>query len=99
MKKLKPSPRPARAPLAHEKLPWPGLKAKDRLSRVISRVVKEAREKRENEAWAENQIAHVMDYVSPETAMKLVLREARSRKTPIPGFTKTRLRVMGMWER
>jgi len=32
-----------------EKLSWPGLKAKDRLSRVVTRAVKEAREARENE--------------------------------------------------
>jgi hypothetical protein len=96
---LKPSLRPTTTPPAHEKLPWPGLKAKDHLSRVISRALKEAKDTRENEAWAEDQIAHVLDYVSPEAAIKLVLREARCRKQFVPGFTKTRLRVMGMWER
>ena len=41
----------------------PGLKAKDHLSRVITRAVKEAEERRENEAWAQNQIARVLNYV------------------------------------
>ena len=31
----------------HEKLPWPGLKAKDRLSRIATRAVKDAKEARE----------------------------------------------------
>jgi hypothetical protein len=58
----------------HEKLSWPGLKVKDHLSRVATRAVKEAKEARENEVWAENVIARVLDYVQPETAMKLLLQ-------------------------
>ena len=66
----------------HEKLSWPGLKAKDHLSRVATRAVKEAKETRENEAWAENMIAHVLDYVQPETAMRLLLQETDRRGKP-----------------
>jgi len=68
----------------HEKLPWPGLESKDHLSRVITRAVKEAKEARENEVWAQDEIARVLDYVPPETAMRIVAREARRRRTPIP---------------
>jgi len=71
----------------HEKLPWPGLKSKDHLSRFVTRVVKKAREARENEVWARSQIARLLDYVPPETAMRLVFREARRRKKTIrPGL-------------
>lgn len=68
----------------HEKLPWPGLRARDHLSRVITRAVKEAKESRENEVWAENQIAGVLDVVSPETAMRLLCSETRRRGKPVP---------------
>ena len=78
----------------HEKLSWPGLKAKDHLSRVITRAVKEAKETRENEVWAENQIARVLDYVPQETAMRLVFRETRRRRKPIPRFAKALLRLL-----
>jgi hypothetical protein len=37
-----------------EKLSWPGLRAKDRLSRVVTCAVKEAREACENEMLAEH---------------------------------------------
>jgi hypothetical protein len=74
----------------HEKLPWPGLKAKDHLSRVVTRAVKEAIEARENEAWAQSQIARVLDYVPPETAMRLVIRETRRRRKPVPKFALAR---------
>ena len=57
---------------AHEKLTWPGLNAKDHLSRVVSLAVKEAKETREKEDWAENQIARVLDFVGPQTAVKLI---------------------------
>jgi hypothetical protein len=70
---------------AHERLPWPGLKAKDHLSRVITRAVKEAKETREKEEWAENQIARVLDFVPPHTAMRLVLLEAYRRRRLTPG--------------
>jgi hypothetical protein len=64
----------------HERLPWPGLNAKDHLSRVATRAVKEARETRETEAWAGDQIAQVLDYVSPETAIRVVFRETLRRR-------------------
>jgi hypothetical protein len=66
-----------------EKLPWPGLKAKDYLSRVVTRAVKEAKETRENEAWAKKQIAHILHYVAPERVMKLLREEARRQRRPI----------------
>jgi hypothetical protein len=84
MKKRKPHSHRARNTPRQEKLPWPGLSAKDHLSRVTTRAVKEAQETRENEAWAENQIARLLDYVQPETAMRLLSREARRRGKPIP---------------
>jgi hypothetical protein len=62
-----------------EELPWPGLKAKDRLARVVTREVKAAKEIRENKMWAEKQIARVLDYITPEAARNLVLRLARRR--------------------
>lgn len=67
----------------HEKLPWPGLKAKDHLSRVVTRAVKEAKETRENEAWAKKEIALVLNYVTPARAMKLLCKEARRQRRPI----------------
>lgn len=67
----------------HEKLPWPGLRAKDHLTRVVTGAVKEAKEIRENEAWAECQIARVLDFVSPGTAMRLLCRAAERRKNPV----------------
>ena len=70
----------------HEKLSWPGLKSKDHLSRIVTRAVKEAKEARENEVWARSQIARLLDYVSPETAMRLVFCEARRRKQIRPGL-------------
>jgi hypothetical protein len=75
----------------HEKLPWPGLKAKDHLSRVVTRAVRETKERRENEAWAETQIAQVLDYVPPEAAIKMVFRETRRRRKPMPLFAKAAL--------
>lgn len=63
------------------KLTWPGLRSDDYLSRVVTRWVKE---QRENEAWAREQIAKMMDRVPPETIMKLLYREARLRKSSIP---------------
>jgi len=94
MKNRKPhSNRSGTAP-KHERLPWPGLSAKDHLSRVATRAVKEAKETRENEVWAESQIALVLDYVPPETAMGLVFREARRRTKPIPELAKALLRLL-----
>lgn len=68
----------------HEQLPWGGLRAKDHLSRVVTRAVKEARERKETELWAENQMSRVLSYVSAETAMRLLIREVRRRRKPIP---------------
>ena len=56
----------------HERLPWPGLRAKDHLTRVVARVLKEAKETREREAWAENLIAWVLEHVPPTTVIRLV---------------------------
>lgn len=65
----------ARKP-SHEKLPWPGLRAKDCFSRTITRIVKEAREASETERWASDQIRRILSYVSPDTVMRLLLSEA-----------------------
>lgn|GEM_PF-5951508 len=63
------------------KLTWPGLRSDDHLSRVVTRWVKK---EREDEAWAREQIAKLLDRVPPETVMKLLYREARCRKESIP---------------
>ena len=68
----------------HEKLPWPGLKAKDHLSRIVTQAVKEAKEAKETEVWAERQIAMVLKHIQPETFLSLVLREMTRRGLPIP---------------
>ena len=73
----------------HEKLPWPGLKAKDRLSRIITRAVKEAKEAREREVWAEEQIGRLLDHIPPETALRLVFREISRRGRPMNGSAKS----------
>ncbi len=72
----------------HEKLPWPGLKAKDLLSRVATRAVKEAKEARETVVWAEKQIARVLDHVPPETAVRILFREISRRGKPRIGRIK-----------
>lgn len=79
----KPHSDPAQATPKREKLSWPGLKSKDHLSRFVTRAVKQAREVRENEVWARSQVARLLDYVPPETALRLVFREARRRKKNI----------------
>jgi hypothetical protein len=68
----------------YEKLPWPGLRAKDHLSRVVTRSVKEAREERERYLWAEKQIARMLQHISPWTAMRLFFlgMKRRGRKVP-----------------
>jgi len=81
----------------HEKLPWPGLKAKDRLSRVVTREVKEAKETGERDVWAEEQIARVLDHVPPEVAMRLVFREISRRGRLVPRFTKSLLKLLPDW--
>lgn len=78
----------------HEKLPWPGLKAKDHLTRVVTRAVKEAREAGEREVWAEKQIARVLDHVLPEAAIRLVFREVSRRRRPLPWFAKSLLKLL-----
>lgn len=67
-----------------ENLSWPGLRARDHLSRVVTQWVKERNEGEENEDWARHQIARVLDWVPPETVMKLLYREARRRNKSIP---------------
>jgi len=66
------------------KLRWPGLKAKDHLSRVVTKWVKERYEEKEDEDWALGQVARLLDCVPPETVMKLLYREARRRGNCIP---------------
>lgn len=63
----------------HQRHSWPGLKANDHLSRVVTRAVKEAKELRENEAWAKGLISRVLDYVPSRTLIELVKREAALR--------------------
>jgi len=58
------------------------LKAKDLLSRVATRAVKEAKEARETVVWAEKQIARVLDHVPPETAVRILFREISRRGKP-----------------
>jgi hypothetical protein len=81
----------------HEKLPWPGLRAKDRLSRIVTRAVKMAREAREKEAWAEEQIARVLDHIPPEAALTLVFREMSRRGRPILRFAMFPLKFLSDW--
>jgi hypothetical protein len=64
----------------HQRLSWPGLKANDHLSRVVTRAVKEAKELEENEAWAESLISRVLDYVPARTVIELVERQATLRR-------------------
>lgn len=68
----------------HMKLSWPGLRDQSRLMRVVTQWVKEQMEERENEAWAQDQIARVLGWVPPETVMKLLYREAHRRNKTIP---------------
>jgi hypothetical protein len=96
MKKKKTKPRSyelSRKP-THDNLPWPGLKARDRLSRVVTRAVKDAKEARERDAWAEKQIARVLDNVPPRAAIRLVFREMIRRGRPIPRFAKAFLKLL-----
>ncbi len=78
----------------HDNLPWPGLKARDHLSRVVARAVKDAKEAKERDAWAEKQIARVLDNVPPRAAMRLVLLEISRRGGPIPRFAKALLKLL-----
>jgi hypothetical protein len=98
MKRRKPQSRPTCTKPSHQKLPWPGLKAKDHLTRVVTQAVKEAREARENEAWAESQIVRLLEYVSPQTAMELLFSEARRRRKSFRPFAKSFLNLMEIVE-
>jgi hypothetical protein len=81
----------------HEKLPWPGLKARDHLSRVVSRAVKDAKDTREKEEWAESQIARVLDFVPPETAAKLIFLDAYRRRSLTPESRKLFSEFLARW--
>jgi hypothetical protein len=70
----------------HQKLPWPGLKAHDRLSRVVTRAVKDAKEMRETETWAKQQIARVLDHLPPDAMIPIVCEEMRRRGEPVCVF-------------
>jgi hypothetical protein len=78
----------------YEKLPWPGLKAKDSMSRVVTRALKEAKEERERNLWAERQIARVLDNVPPRAAISLVFREMSRRGRPMPRLAKALLELL-----
>jgi hypothetical protein len=78
----------------YEKLSWPGLRAKDHLSRVVTRSVKEAKEARERDMWAEKQIARVLENVPAKTAMKLFFSEMRRRGGRVPKLAKTLLNLL-----
>jgi hypothetical protein len=67
-----------------ENLPWPGLKSRDRLSRIVTAAVKAARGARHRELRAERQIARILDNISPEKAMTLFFREISRRGRQIP---------------
>jgi hypothetical protein len=73
----------------HNNLPWPGLKAKDRISRVVTRAVKDAKITNEREEWAEEQIARILDIIPPGQAMRLIMRELRRRQKSMLPFEKT----------
>jgi hypothetical protein len=64
----------------HQRLSWPGLEANDHLSRVVTRAVKEAKELREIEAWAESLVSRVLDYVPARTVIEFVRRDAALRR-------------------
>jgi hypothetical protein len=67
----------------YEKLSWPGLRAKDHLSRVVTRAVKEDKEVKERDLWAEKQIARILENVPPRTALRLFLLGMRRKRRPL----------------
>jgi len=67
-----------------EELPWPGLKAKDHLSRVVTRAVKRAREQRHQLLRAECQIAQLLDRVPAKTVLAMFFAEMSRRGRRIP---------------
>src|SRR5579864_7070786 len=73
-------------PPKHQKLPWPGLKAHDRLSRVVTRAVKDAKERGETETWARQQMARVLDHFPPGAVIRMVCEEMRRRGEPVRVF-------------
>jgi hypothetical protein len=73
----------------YDNLPWPGLRAKDRMSRVITRAVKDAKIASERDEWAREQIARILDIVPPRHAMRLIVRELRRRQKSRPRSQKT----------
>jgi hypothetical protein len=77
----------------HKKLPWPGLKDEDSLTRVVTAYLKDAREAEETGAWAQKQIARVLDYLPPETAMRLLFKEMWRRNRPVPEFAEVSARA------
>jgi hypothetical protein len=93
MKKAKSQRRPTLTRPKHEKLPWPGLKDKNHLMRVVTRVEKQRRKIRTDEIWAQKQIARVLQYVSGETAMRLLIREARIQGKTIQQLSDALLRL------
>ena len=76
----------------YEKLPWPGLRAKDHLSRVVTRFVKETREERERYLWAEKQIARILEHIPPRTAMRLFFLGMKRRRRKVPRSLKNLLK-------
>jgi hypothetical protein len=80
----------------NERLSWPGLKDKSYLMRRVTRVEKRRRRIRANEKWAQKQIARVLEYISEETAMCLVFREARIQSQVMPRSPKALLCLLGM---
>jgi hypothetical protein len=82
----------------HERLPWPGLKDRNSMTRLVVRVEKQRRRIKVNEIWAQKQIARVLEYVSGETAMRLVFREARRQGKAVPRLSKVVLRLLETME-
>lgn len=64
----------------HEKLPWPGLKNKNYLTRIITQAVKEAKETRENEVWARKQLARIRRYIPRSVFIRLVRKELQKKR-------------------
>jgi hypothetical protein len=67
-----------------EELPWPGLRARDRLSRVVTRAVKEGKEEKHRLIWTEYQMGRVLDQVSPKTALAIFFLELGRRGRRVP---------------
>ena len=61
----------------YERLPWPGLKSKDHICRLVTRAVKAAKESRETETWARQQMGKILEHVSVPDAMRLLVKVAQ----------------------